>query len=56
MARSVGDKNYSPREERLVASNQALKAEINALKRRKTAELEARDARIRELRKKLNQR
>jgi hypothetical protein len=45
MARVVGDKNHSIREQRFVAEKEALKAEIKALK----AKIKAKDCRIREL-------
>jgi hypothetical protein len=48
MARSVGDTNFSPREERLRAQNAVLKAKAETLKK----QLDVKDARIKELRAK----
>ncbi len=44
--RKLGDKNHSPREERLIAENAKLKADIAVQK----AKLKVKDARMKELR------
>jgi hypothetical protein len=49
MARALGDKNLSAREQRLKARIEVLKAESKGQKERCKAELKIRDARIREL-------
>ncbi len=49
MAREKGDTNYTPREKRLIAQNNVLKAEIGTIKEK----LKVKDARIKELRGKL---
>jgi hypothetical protein len=46
MPRQLGDKNYSPREKRLVAALAAEKAKVEAAK----AEIKVKDARLKELR------
>jgi len=49
MARSVGDANFSARELRLRAQNEALKAQIKGLQAKHKADLKVKSARIAEL-------
>jgi hypothetical protein len=53
MARARGDKNLSAREQRLKARIEVLKAENRSQKERCKAELEIKNARIRELKAKM---
>ena len=52
MAREEGSKNFSPREMRLRAENEALKATLKAEQAKAKATLMAKDARIKELKAK----
>jgi hypothetical protein len=56
MARARGDGNLSAREQRLKAKIEVLKAENRAQKERSKAELKIKDARIRELKTRMNDR
>jgi len=53
MSREKGAKNLSPREQRMLARIEAMKAENRALKAKFQGKLEVKDARIRELKVKL---
>jgi hypothetical protein len=53
MARVAGDKNHTVREQRLIAENAALKAEIKAIKASSKATLKVKDLRIKELSKRI---
>jgi len=50
MPREKGDKNFSERELRLKAQNEALRAKIKAVQTACRGKLKVKDARIRELR------
>ena len=52
MAREEGSKNFSPREMRLKAENEALKAKLKAEQAKAKANIMVKDARIRELKAK----
>lgn len=49
MARASGDKNYTTREQRLIAQKGVLDAKVNTLKE----QLKVKDVRLKELREKL---
>ena len=53
MAREKGSKNFSPREQRLVAKIEALKAELRAQKDKFLGKLKVREARIKELKQRI---
>ena len=52
MAREEGSKNFSPREMRLRAENEALKAKVKAVQAAAQANAKVKDARIKELKAK----
>ncbi len=54
MGREKGAKNLSLREQRLLTRVEALKAEKRALKEKLQGQLKVKDARLRELKSKLN--
>jgi BMFP domain-containing protein YqiC len=53
MPREKGDKNFSERELRLRAENEALKAKVKAVEARFKGELKVKNARLKELRSKV---
>jgi hypothetical protein len=53
MPREIGSKSFSPRELRLRAENEALKARLKAEQAKNKAAIIAKDARIKELKSKI---